>query len=165
MRGASSSMVESSEKKTMKTKARSATVLEETDTPAARAQSDKSSDKGSDKAHSAVQFSDKFSKDELAQLQKAELHLESLSPLQQTAVDYMRAKLAEVPEELQPCEHVQSDVRLLRFLRSQRWNCAAAWSAYEDFLRFRKQQNLDELASEMVKANPEFFGGGGELLA
>jgi hypothetical protein len=129
---------------------------------AARAQSDRTG--GSSDSKPSVNFSDKFSKDELRELTAAVLHLENLSPLQQQAVDYMRARLAEVPEELQPCEQVKADVRLLRFLRSQRWNCAAAWGAYEDFLRFRKAQNLDMLAVEMVKANPEFFEGGGELL-
>ena len=105
-----------------------------------------------------------FSKAELDALQKADLRLGSLSPHQQAAVDFMRARLAQLPAEMQPCQQIQEDVRLLRFLRSRQWKCEEAWGVYEAFLTYRKQNGLDSLVGKMLEANADFFAGRGDVL-
>jgi len=104
-----------------------------------------------------------FAPGELQELQKAPLNLHALTPHQQECVDYMCARLNELSAEQLPQQKIREPTRLLRFLRSNQWDCLAAWTAYEGYLRFRKDKGLDDLVANVLDVNRDFFAGGTEL--
>ena len=56
------------------------------------------------------------------------------------------------------------DIRLLRFLRANSWNCKDAAKEYVEALRWRSERRMDEVRNKIVMANPDFFENGGSSL-
>lgn len=99
-----------------------------------------------------------FGPETMAELQGLQnLDLKDLPPPVEECLLYMRTRLLSVPAELKPATLITEDVRLLRFLRAEQWDCAKAWAAYESFLAFRKEKGMDAHLATMVKANKDFF--------
>uniref|UniRef100_A0A7S4BFZ7 CRAL-TRIO domain-containing protein n=1 Tax=Chrysotila carterae TaxID=13221 RepID=A0A7S4BFZ7_CHRCT len=107
----------------------------------------------------------KFSAEEIAALVESENACD-FSPVQAKALDFMRTMLEQTVKEqptLKPCAEFSADIRLMRFLRANAWDCNGAWKEYCEAIKFRRDRHMDSVRDQIVTANKAFFEGGSVL--
>eukprot|EP00965_Chrysotila_dentata_P122748 4056885-Pleurochrysis_carterae.AAC.4 len=89
----------------------------------------------------------KFSAEEIAALVESENACD-FSPVQAKALDFMRTMLEQTVKEqptLKPCAEFSADIRLMRFLRANAWDCNGAWKEYCEAIKFRRDRHMDSV--------------------